>query len=115
MGGAIGSVLRFIAGYYTADFRLFNVAAGTLLVNLIGSFLIGFLFSAFIKNASNEALRFFLLTGILGGFTTFSAFSFENMHLFREGDYKNLLLNIGVQTIGGMLLALSGYWAGNKL
>jgi CrcB protein len=115
MGGAIGSVLRFVAGHYSSNIRLFNVASGTLLVNLAGSFLIGFFFSVLVKYANNDSLRLLLLTGILGGFTTFSAFSLENMHLVKAGDFKNLALNISVQTIGGMLLALLGYFTGNKL
>jgi fluoride exporter len=115
MGGAIGSVLRFLTSYYTAHIRLFNTASGTLLVNLAGSFLIGFFMSFLVKNSQNEFLRLFLIAGILGGFTTFSAFSLENMHLIKEGDYKNLLLNVSIQTIGGLLLALMGYFIGNKL
>ena len=115
MGGAIGSVLRFLTGHYSTAIKLFSVPSGVLIVNLIGSFLIGLTFTVFNKNTSFESLRFLLMAGILGGFTTFSAFSFENMHLLKAGDYKNLLLNISIQTIGGLLLALLGYFTGNKL
>jgi len=115
LGGAFGSMLRFILGYSLAHYKVFKVASGTLVVNLIGSFLIGLLISTTVKNAQHENVRFFLITGVLGGFTTFSAFSLENMHLLKDAEYKYLLLNIMVQTFGGLLLAFAGYALGKSL
>lgn len=115
LGGALGSMLRFSIGYFFAATRLFNVASGTLIVNLIGSFLIGLLFSGFVKSSGSELIRFFLLSGVLGGFTTFSAFSLENLHLLKEGNIKFLLFNTITQVVGGLLLAFLGYYIGAKI
>ena len=76
LGGAIGSVLRYLAiqgvmlRLHPAPFPL-----GTMLVNIIGSFIIGALMMKFASQTNGDAARLFLVTGILGGFTTFSAFS----------------------------------------
>lgn len=115
LGGALGSVLRYICSYLLAATKVFNIASGTLVVNLAGSFLIGLLFSGFVKNSGSELVRFFLLSGVLGGFTTFSAFSLENLHLFKEGNFKFLLLNIFTQVTGGLLLAFIGYTISEKI
>jgi CrcB protein len=115
LGGALGSMLRYSCSYLLAATKVFNIASGTLVVNLAGSFLIGLLFSGFVKNSGSELVRFFLLSGVLGGFTTFSAFSFENLHLLKEGNFKFLLLNIITQVLGGLLLSFSGYYLGEKI
>ncbi len=86
LGGAFGSVLRYLVGVSTT--RLFGPAFpwGTLTVNVVGSFAIGLLTEVIARrfNASTE-LRVFLVTGILGGFTTFSSFSLDTMVLIERG------------------------------
>jgi CrcB protein len=87
-----GSVYRFV----DASFPY-----GTLFVNLIGCFLIGLLMSVFEERfVVQPLLRIFLTLGVLGGFTTFSSFSFETISLFREG---SMLLGVG-----NVLFSLSG-------
>ncbi|MBP2487636.1 fluoride efflux transporter CrcB [Rhizobium leguminosarum] len=86
-GGAIGSVLRYYVGQWTL--RLMGPAFpwGTLAVNVVGCFVIG-VFAELIArkfNASAE-LRLLLITGFLGGFTTFSAFSLDAISLFERGE-----------------------------
>jgi CrcB protein len=87
-GGAMGSVLRYLVGVLST--RWFGPAFpwGTLTVNVVGSFAIGFLAEVIARrfNASVE-LRFFLVTGILGGFTTFSSFSLDTAVLFERGAF----------------------------
>src|SRR6056300_1195567 len=81
-GGAIGSVLRFWVGSRVTEAMGSEFAWGTLTVNIAGSFLIGFL--AFVINTKTpfgELLRLGLIVGVLGGFTTFSAFSAETLTL----------------------------------
>lgn len=114
IGGALGSALRFIMAYNAAEYKIFNVAAGTILVNLSGSFLIGLLFPIITKNVSTELLRFFLISGVLGGYTTFSAFSLENMQLLKTGNYTAIVLNIVVQSLAGIFLAWCGYALAEK-
>ena len=86
IGGALGSVLRYLVGLWTL--RQFGPGFpwGTIAVNIVGSFAIGFLTEVIARkfNASIE-LRVLLVTGILGGFTTFSAFSLDTIALYERG------------------------------
>jgi CrcB protein len=86
LGGAFGSVLRYLVGVWTV--RMFGVSFpwGTLTVNVVGSFAIGLLAELIARrfNASME-LRMLLVTGVLGGFTTFSSFSLDTMVLMERG------------------------------
>ena len=85
-GGAIGASLRYLTG--TASLRLFGAGFpwGTFAVNVIGSFLMGLIV---VVLAQKDATRLapFLMTGLLGGFTTFSAFSLDVLNLYERGDY----------------------------
>jgi len=102
IGGAVGSVLRYGMGLLVHN-RLSGIGGvsgstlGTLLVNVIGSFLIGFLFVLLQQRFSGqipELLRGLLLVGLLGGFTTFSAFSLETLQLMQIGLWSKAMLNI---------------------
>ncbi len=81
-GGASGAVLRYILTNFCKN--LFSSGVyGTLLVNIIGSFLIGYLISySYGKNIPENFIKFFIIIGLLGSFTTFSAFSYEVINLF---------------------------------
>ena len=87
-GGAIGASLRHLFGLVVM--RLFGTGFpfGTLGVNVVGSFLMGALIAwlAFKSETGGQGLRLFLATGVLGGFTTFSAFSLETMLLWERGE-----------------------------
>ncbi|MCJ9693824.1 fluoride efflux transporter CrcB [Rhizobium sp. PRIMUS64] len=86
-GGAIGSVLRYYVGQWTLRLMGPTFPWGTLAVNVVGCFVIG-VFAELIArkfNASTE-LRLLLITGFLGGFTTFSAFSLDAISLFERGE-----------------------------
>ena len=85
---------------------------GTGLVNIIGCFVIGLLMVGLEERfLATPALRLFLTVGILGGFTTFSSFSFETMALFRDGEAALALVNVAVS----VLVCLSATWTGMKL
>jgi CrcB protein len=107
LGGAAGSVLRYVVS------TMFRTAApgafplGTLLVNLLGSFLIG-LCAAWVERGA-PWVRPWLMAGFLGGFTTFSAFSLENMRLLRDGYLGTALLYALLSVSAGVLLAFAGY------
>jgi len=77
-------------------------------VNLIGSFIIGLLWGMF-ENQPAANLRTFLFVGVLGGFTTFSAYSIETLNLFRDGNVRLAILNILLNNLLGILLALGGF------
>jgi fluoride exporter len=107
LGGAIGSVLRysFLLIFTNKEFPL-----ATLLVNIIGSFFIGIVFALTLKNenfATNYKL--FFATGLCGGFTTFSAFSLENLQLLQQQKFTLVALNITVSIAAGLLATYLGY------
>jgi CrcB protein len=107
LGGGIGSVLRYTATLLVST-RKFPYA--TLSANIIGSFIIGLVLAFSIRDehfASNWKL--FLATGICGGFTTFSAFSLENMQLLQSGKTGMAFLYIALSVIVGIAATFSGY------
>src|SRR5205085_780409 len=87
-GGFIGSMLRYTIPTFAYRILGQDFPYGTLAVNIIGCFFIGFLMAVFEERfVVNPDMRIFLTIGILGGFTTFSSFSFETIALLREGSY----------------------------
>jgi CrcB protein len=106
-GGALGSMLRY-AGNLLYNNKSFP--ATTFLINIIGSFIIGIVIGCSIKNNSSINWKLFLATGICGGFTTFSAFSFENLSLLQEGKIFTSLLYIA----GSVVLGIAAAWLGYK-
>jgi CrcB protein len=116
LGGALGSVSRYLLGTWTQSLsKSIDFPYGTLTVNLIGCFLIGFLSQlAEVRGAFMSESRAFVFIGILGGFTTFSAFGNETLNLLRDGEAFNALANIGANVILGLLLVWLGravsYW-----
>ncbi len=109
LGGALGSMLRFgcslLIGSKTFPFS-------TLLINITGSIIIGAVIAYSLKNETfSDNWKLFLATGICGGFTTFSSFSFENLQLFENGKFGMLAIYIGAS----VLLGIAGVWTGFKL
>ncbi|RLD64494.1 MAG: fluoride efflux transporter CrcB [Bacteroidetes bacterium] len=115
LGGGIGSVLRFLisAGVQNWFHKVFFW--GTISVNIIGSFFIGIAWAIFEQNTEHENLRFFVMIGLLGGFTTFSSFSLESFTLFKNGEIKLALSYILISNIGGISAAFFSYYLYNLL
>ena len=113
VGGFIGSALRYAAtGYVQQVSRSIDFPYGTLAVNLIGCFLIGFLSQlAESRGVFTAESRTFVFIGILGGFTTFSAFGNETMNLWREGQNSLALANVAAH----LVLGLGAVWVGRAL
>jgi CrcB protein len=108
-GGAIGAVLRFGVsnGVYGVFGRSFPY--GTLVVNVLGSLLIGLLSILFIERYTlNPEVRAIFIIGILGAFTTFSTFSMETFNLLENGEFVKALLNI----LLSVTLCLIATWVG---
>jgi CrcB protein len=112
IGGFLGSAARYFVSI--VSYRLFgeDFPYGTLIVNVTGSLLIGFLMAFFEERfVLNPNLRIFLAIGILGGFTTFSTFSYETIVMLKEG---SLLLSV-TNIVGTVLLCLVATWLGSAL
>jgi fluoride exporter len=107
-GGAIGSIARY-AGNILFHYKPFP--ATTFFINIIGSFIIGIVMGWCIKNEPATNWKLFLATGICGGFTTFSAFSFENLLLLQNGKIFLSLLYI----TGSVVLGIAAAWLGYKI
>jgi CrcB protein len=109
IGGALGSVAR-----YTLSIVILRVSGtlfplGTFVVNVIGCLVFGAIAGAASQRVQlAPPMRLFLLTGILGGFTTFSSYAFESFTLVRDGQFLWASMNIAGQVIAG----LAGMWAG---
>ncbi|WP_455242409.1 fluoride efflux transporter CrcB [Petrachloros mirabilis] len=110
-GGFIGSVLRYlVSGSVQAASQSVAFAYGTLAVNVIGCFFIGFLSElAESRSLFSPDTRAFLIVGILGGFTTFSAFGNETMNLLRDGEGMLAIANVGAQVFFGLGAVWLGY------
>ena len=110
IGGAIGSVARFkMSGYvlqHTIDWKF---PAGTFAVNVLGCLVAGILAGLAEKHDFfTQDVRLLLFTGLLGGFTTFSAFGLETMFLLRRGDFAVAGANIILSVIAGLLALALG-------
>jgi CrcB protein len=111
LGGALGSMARF---WLTAAMTVLTGPRfpwGTLLINVLGSFVIGFVAAITLtpgRIAMHPDLRIFLMTGVCGGFTTFSAFSLQTLELIQAGD---LGLAFGY-AVGSVLLCVIGTYGG---
>lgn len=109
LGGGIGSMLRYVC-WLLFNSKIFPYA--TLVVNIAGSFIIGVIIALSLKNeAFSDNWKLFITTGICGGFTTFSAFSMENMLLLQNGKYTLAFAYILLSVILGIVAA----WLGFKL
>lgn len=110
LGGACGSVLRFLVSTGIYQWLGRGFPYGTLTVNVIGSFLIGMLAEALIlqRIIFTMEYRAAILVGVLGGFTTFSSFSLETLYLIEQGNLNKALLNILVSVVGCLLAVWIG-------
>lgn len=108
LAGGAGSLCRYLLWRaVTQPEGLFPT--GTLAVNLIGCFFIGLL----AKMVNHDVLRLALITGFLGGFTTFSAYSLETLNLFRNGFISTAVSYVAASNVGGLLAAWGGWRVGH--
>jgi len=109
-GGAIGATLRLLINGAVNRSFIHALPLGTLVVNFLGSFIIGMLFAYFHLNAAlSPHLKTFMITGILGALTTYSTFAIESFFLLESGDYAHAFINMALNLFGTILLAGIGY------
>ncbi|HEY2721194.1 MAG TPA: fluoride efflux transporter CrcB [Chitinophagaceae bacterium] len=108
-GGAAGSIARYLTQKWFNETYPQPFPWGTFTVNLAGCFLIGLIYGVIEKTSLlSPQVRLLLVTGICGGFTTFSTFAFENMNLLRSGDN----LYFAIYSIGSVALGIACVFAG---
>ncbi len=112
IGGALGSAARYVLSIFVLRVSGTLFPLGTFVVNVIGCLVFGAIAGAASQRVQlAPALRLFLLTGILGGFTTFSSYAFESFALMRAGHVVWASVNVAGQVVAG----LAGVWAGYVL
>ncbi|MBI2517165.1 MAG: fluoride efflux transporter CrcB [Opitutae bacterium] len=112
LGGALGSVARFWLSSIVGNLVSATFPWGTLIVNVTGSFLIGFI--ATLTGPDGRVFaggntRQFFMTGICGGYTTFSSFSLQTLNLARDGEW----LQAGANSVGSLVACLVAVWLGH--
>lgn len=112
MGGFLGSISRFLVGQ--ALHRIFDTVfpIGTMTVNIVGSFIIGVVYSlAERDNLISPEIRMFLAVGFCGGFTTFSSFAFDKLNLLKDSGFLYLSMYLG----GSIFLGLLAVYLGTQI
>ncbi len=107
LGGAIGASLRYALALSAMRFTALGFPIGVLSANIIGSFLMGF-FLIYAEVRGLVALTPFVMTGVLGGFTTFSAFSLETFNLIERGQFGSAALYMTLSVVASVLALFVG-------
>ncbi len=107
IGGMIGSILRYLTTHFI---RHENFPYATFIVNIVGSLIIGLIMGMAARQEGFANWRLFLATGICGGFTTFSAFAWENMQLLNQERYGSFVWYTGGTLVLGLAAVAAGYW-----
>jgi CrcB protein len=110
IGGSIGSVARYETGRLTLSWFGPNYPWGTLAVNLIGGFLMGVLAGTLARTGGSENTRLLLGVGVLGGFTTFSAFSLDAVNMIERGAWSTAIFYALASVIGSVLALFAGLY-----
>lgn len=108
LGGAAGSVLRYLIGGRVQHFAPHGYPIGTLFVNVGGCFLIGVFLRYFMNMQTTAELRAFLIVGFCGGYTTFSTFSYETVGLIKGGEYVRAMSYASLSVILCLLATVAG-------
>jgi CrcB protein len=112
LGGFIGASLRYIISLNSSRLFSSQLPYGTLIVNILGGLFIGFIMElSLTTDLISPSLRLFLITGIIGGLTTFSTFSYETVTLFIEGKYVLGMLNTALN----LFLSIAGVVIGKLI
>jgi fluoride exporter len=115
LGGAIGSVARYLIGLTVQSRSGLDFPVGTLLVNVTGCLLLGFLAGYVLQTAViSPEIRALLTTGLCGGYTTFSTFCYETVTLIQDADWRRATLYVVLSVLGSLGATIIGF-AGARL
>src|SRR5919109_3676868 len=113
LGGALGSVIRYLVGVAVQARSGLDFPMGTLIVNLTGCLLLGFLIRyALGSPAVTPEVRALLTTGLCGGYTSFSTFGYETVSLVQDGDWRRATLYVALSLIGSIVAVILGMAGG---
>ena len=115
IGGAIGAAGRYLVGGWVQSFAGLGFPLGTFFVNATGSLVIGFILGMSERGALSSEARLLLAVGVMGGYTTFSSFSYDNFGLLQSGEIARLLINMIGQLAIGLFAAYLGVVAARAL
>lgn len=114
-GGALGTLARYALSGFTHKVYDGTFPMGTLVVNLLGSLVIGFLWGISESRNISPNYRSFVFIGLLGGFTTFSTYALETMNLLRENEIRQAITNLAATNVLGLILVLAGFFMARGL
>lgn len=109
-GGSVGAAIRYLIFYYFERQHSSVFPWSTLIVNLFGSLLIGFLWGYFDRYFVTTGIRLMIFVGLLGSFTTFSTYAFDVLSLFKDGEFKMVAVYLIGSNVLGIGLAFFGYY-----
>ena len=113
LGSFVGGALRYLISTWMKNACSQGFPWGTLMVNLVGCFLIGVLFALFSRYSSTSHPWYLLLTtGLCGGFTTFSTFANESLQMLQNSQWGGFITYVSISVIAGISLTALGYWVG---
>ena len=111
LGSFVGGALRYLISTWMKNACSQGFPWGTLMVNLVGCFLIGVIFALFSRYSSTSHPWCLLLTtGLCGGFTTFSTFANESLQMLQNGHWGGFITYVSISVIAGISLTALGYW-----
>lgn len=116
-GGALGAVARYLLAGTMHRLIPGTFPVGSFTVNVVGGLLVGLLAGLLAAREAgvSHAWQLFLVVGVCGGFTTFSAFSLEVVRLAQAGQHQTALLSVGLEVAGAILATVTGLWIAQRM
>jgi fluoride exporter len=116
IGGGVGSILRFWLGTFVGQRMGTRFPYGTLLINVTGSFLVGFVMTVITEKTHLSAnWRYLIPIGFIGGYTTFSTFEYETLRAIQDGQFTVGVLNVALSVLVGFVMVWMGAMAGKAI
>lgn len=110
-GGFLGAIARYMLGAYIGSRYGVRFPLGTFIINVSGSFLIGFILTLLARTTASAYWRYLIPIGFIGAYTTFSTFEYETLRAIQEGQIMTGLLNVGLSLVVGFIAV----WAGASI